>query len=113
MCAAALLGLAAKTYDGPPMPPIPHQSAQVERGAGARALLAKPKVVVPPKVYALAWDICPAIATNSAYYAPYWNTAILRTTNFHDWQTFTNVPLTVTVLPVPPGWCYRVAYHPI
>lgn len=114
LCLAAVVGLAASISDGPPpLPPTPHKSAQVERVAGAALLAAKPAVVRPPRVYALSWTNIYPIAVDPGYYAPYWNTAVLRTTNFHDWQTFTNVPLTVTVLPVPPGWCYRVAYHPI
>lgn len=70
LCVVALLGIAASTVDGPPpLPPLPHKSAQVERGAGAALLIAKPSLVRPPRAYALAWDNWPAVAIDPGYCA--------------------------------------------
>ena len=103
----ALLGLAASSVDGPPpLPPLPHKSAQVERGAGAQALLAKPQVVVPPKTYYLAWDFP---ATNSAF--TNWSTLVLCSTNLKTWQVWTNLPFAATnTTAIPAGRFWRVAY---
>jgi hypothetical protein len=103
----ALLGLAASTSDGPPPLPIPHKSALVERGAGAKQLTAKPAVVMPPRQYKLAWT---NPATNQVVFSN-WTTIVICSTNLRTWQTWTNLPFTATnTAAIPAGRFWRVGY---
>jgi len=91
LCSVLLCGF---TPPLPPLPPTNHISAAIQQGAGAAALISKPKLVVPPTTHTnrllLSWTTTNFIGRDqpfNGYIVDYISSDHKLDTNLFDVQT--------------------------